>query len=247
MFSFLASLRARRNDKRSAEQLEWEKQNRELVEAQFSKARAAMAGGVSNAQLEQDVFVLAETGFKRGGVFVEAGVTDGVTKSNTYVLEKQFGWTGIVVEPAPHYRGDAARVRQAKIDTDCLWRESGKSLEFVQPQDVELSTIVDFVDCDGHFDARRNGDVYRLPSVSLMALLERHSAPKVIDYLSLDTEGSEYEILKAFNFHKYKIKIITCEHNYTSNRDKIFNLLVRNGYIRKYQEWSEWDDWYVRA
>ena len=47
---------------------------------------------------------------------------------------------------------------------------------------------------------------------------------KNIDYLSIDTEGSEYEILKAFDFKKYKISIITCEHNFSKDRDKIFNL-----------------------
>ena len=77
-------------------------------------------------------------------------------------------------------------------------------------------------------------------------LLEKYNAPKYIDYLSIDTEGSEYEILKNFDFEKYVFKIITIEHNYTSMRDKIFTLLTSKGYKRKYENLSQFDDWYVK-
>ena len=65
---------------------------------------------------------------------------------------------------------------------------------------------------------------------------------KNIDYLSIDTEGSEYEILKTFDFDKYKVKIITCECNYTPTRNKIYSLLSANGYQRKFTKFSQWDD-----
>ena len=63
--------------------------------------------------------------------------------------------------------------------------------------------------------------------------------------MSIDTEGSEFEILSAFNFEKYKFKVITCEHNFTSNGEKIFNFLTKKGYVRKYNNISKFDDWYV--
>ena len=63
--------------------------------------------------------------------------------------------------------------------------------------------------------------------------------------MSIDTEGSEYDILKDFNFEKYTFKIITVEHNFTKNREKIKNLLESKGYVRVYEKFSKWDDWYI--
>jgi hypothetical protein len=84
-----------------------------------------------------------------------------------------------------------------------------------------------------------------VPTISLDNLLERHGAPNEIDYLSIDTEGSEFVILKDFPFQKWKIRIITVEHNYSVARNSIKDLLYFNGYKRKFEGLSKWDDWYV--
>ena len=65
-----------------------------------------------------------------------------------------------------------------------------------------------------------------METVSLTDLLDDHSAPLEIDYLSIDCEGSELEILKNHNFDKYSFKVITCEHNFTEKRKKIYDLLL---------------------
>ena len=91
------------------------------------------------------------------------------------------------------------------------------------------------------------GKKYKVKTISLIDLLLKYNAPKQIDYLSIDTEGSEFEILNAFDFNLYDIKIITCEHNATLNKKKIYNLLINNGYKRKFEEFSNPnEDWYVR-
>ena len=63
--------------------------------------------------------------------------------------------------------------------------------------------------------------------------------------MSIDTEGSELDILKSFNFNKRKIKIITIEHNFHKNRNEIFLILSSNGYERVHKDISKFDDWYI--
>jgi FkbM family methyltransferase len=201
----------------------------------------------SHSQLYQDLFVLLETNSKRGGFFVEFGATDGVSLSNTYILEKKYEWHGILVEPARCWHRDIFLNRSSKVDTRCVWSKSGKTIEFNETRDPELSTIDRFSYRDDHAFNRKDGEKYSVQTVTLLDLLRQHNAPKVIDYLSIDTEGSEFDILSNFDFDKFDIKIITCEHNYTDNREKIFSLLSDNGYTRKHHEVSQFDDWYVKC
>lgn len=200
----------------------------------------------SRGQLHQDLFVLAETGFKREGFFVEFGATNGVDLSNSYLLETAFGWQGILAEPARVWHADLKANRAARIDTDCVWKTTGETLTFIQADGAEFSTLSAFRNADGHAGIRQSGQRYPVTTVSLMDLLGRHNAPRQIDYLSIDTEGSEFDILSAFDFDAYDISVITCEHNYTPMRRKLHSLLTARGYIRKYHAISQFDDWYVK-
>lgn len=97
-----------------------------------------------------------------------------------------------------------------------------------------------------HSKSRRRGTKYTVNTISLNDLLKKYNAPKTIDYLSIDTEGSEYEILSAFDFNEFSISVITVEHNYTPARAALHELLTKAGYVRKCEEFSKFDDWYVR-
>lgn len=198
-------------------------------------------------QLCQDLFVLYALNWKRGGFFVEFGATNGLDLSNTYLLEKDFGWNGILAEPANIWHTQLKKNRSATLDFDCVWKESGQSLEFSVAEIAEFSTIASYVQSDAHKKSRKNSCSQSVTTVSLNDLLERHDAPSVIDYLSIDTEGSEFEILNALDFNRFTISVITCEHNFSSNRKKIYELLVHNGYKRVFQGLSRWDDWYIHS
>ena len=201
----------------------------------------------SKSQLGQDLFALCELGFKENGYFVEFGATNGVNLSNSCLLEKQFGWTGIVAEPALRWHKDLTNNRKCHIETDCVWRESNSVLSFNKTGSGEYSTIESYSSAEVHKELRKNGKTYNINTISLEDMLAKYNAPREIDYLSIDTEGSEYEILSNFNFDKYKFRTITCEHNFTPDREKIFSLLTSNGYVRKLEGCSRFDDWYVRA
>jgi FkbM family methyltransferase len=203
---------------------------------------------VSRSQLRQDLFVLSELDFKRNGFFVEFGATNGISLSNTYLLEKEFGWTGILAEPAKRWHNDLKNNRTARIETDCVWRDSNSVLAFNEVEEGELSTIDSFSSLDHHREARKHGKSYEVRTISFVDLLEKYNAPRHIDYLSIDTEGSEYEILSNCDFDKYEFKVITCEHNYQpAAREKIYSLLTGKVYVRKFDKLSQFDDWFVRA
>jgi len=200
----------------------------------------------SKSQLRQDLFVLNQLNFKKGGYFVEFGATNGIDLSNTYVLEKNFGWQGILAEPSIGWHNDLIKNRKCNIDKNCVWTKSNELLDFNEVFNQELSTISFFNESDWHSEKRKNATSYKVNSISLIDLLKKYNAPKEIDYLSIDTEGSEYEILRNFDFEEYSFKFITVEHNYTPMREEIFELLTSKGYIRKLQAFSKWDDWYVK-
>ena len=198
----------------------------------------------SPSQLNQDFFALQANGWKRGGFFVEFGATDGHTLSNTWLLEKHFGWRGILAEPGRVWREAlAAADRTAAKDYDCVWTRSGETLTFCETEWAEVSTLETFRSRDHH--DRRGARSYEVGTVSLGDLLERHKAPDVVDFLSIDTEGSELAILDAYDFAARPIRCITVEHNHTPDRERIHALLTGKGYVRQWEELSQFDDWYV--
>jgi FkbM family methyltransferase len=206
----------------------------------------------SKSQLQQDLFVLSQSNFKENGYFVEFGAASGLNISNTWLLEKQFGWSGIVAEPCVYWHKELYQHRNCHIETDCVWSKTGQTLVFNEvdtstaSNGPELSTIDSFSSVDNHADTRKHGKKYKVNTISLNDMLAKYHAPDTIDYLSIDTEGSEFEILSSLDYNKYNIKIITCEHNYTPFREKIFELLTSKNYKRKFENLSQWDDWYVK-
>ena len=194
----------------------------------------------SNSQLDQELAALAASGLKRGGFFVEFGATDGITLSNTYFLESEWGWVGILAEPGVEWHSRLLKNRTAKISTDAVWSLTGEQLTFMESG--ELSTLSAFRNSDQH---QRSGRKYQVSTISLNDLLAQNKAPEHIDFLSIDTEGSELEILESFDFGLHTFGFICVEHNFTDSREKIANLLTSKGYERILGDVSEWDDWFI--
>lgn len=206
----------------------------------------ALSGSKSQLEQRQDMFVLAQLNFKTGGYFVEFGAANGVDLSNTYLLEKNFGWTGILAEPSKTFHQNIFDNRNCHIEKKCVWKNSEESLVFSECEIGELSTLSQFIKGDTHKNLRQNSTEYKVETISLNDLLVKYNAPELIDYLSIDTEGSEFEILNSFNFDRFRFRIITCEHNFTG-REKIYDLLSSKGYKRVFENLSKCDDWYVFA
>jgi len=201
----------------------------------------------SQSQLRQDLMVLAQTNYKSGGYFVEFGATNGILLSNSYLLEQKYGWSGILAEPGRIWESELRRNRpNAIISTSCVWDLSNQMRTFIENQDAELSTVSLFHKKKSNRLRYGIANSFKVKTVSLMDLLVENKAPQYIDYLSIDTEGSEFRILQSFDFSKFSFGIITVEHNYGVDRENIYNLLSNAGYVRCFEDVSKWDDWYFK-
>ncbi|SEI14500.1 methyltransferase, FkbM family [Methylobacterium sp. 275MFSha3.1] len=207
---------------------------------------AAKHAAYSNSQVLQDLWVLYETGEKREGYFVEFGICDGRTLSNTLLLEKMFGWQGAVAEPGRIWHKKLYANRSCYISNKCIYKEGGLSLSFHETDVTELSTLDSFTDVDFQSSHRTGGARYDVETISLSDFLAAAKAPRNIDYMSVDIEGGEFDVLNSFDFSEYNIKLLSIEHNYSDKRQDIYDALSRWGYRRKFTNFSMFDDWYVK-
>jgi FkbM family methyltransferase len=187
---------------------------------------------MSKSQWKQDINVLKFYKEKQNGFFVEIGANDGITLSNTYLLETEYNWKGICVEAIPNLFKKLIINRPNSLCCDkAVYNESNKEVIFDIAECSLLSGISKNI--DKHKEkVDLNKTIIQVNTISLNDLLHKYNAPKFIEYLSLDTEGSEYEILKMFDFNNHIFGFIDVEHNFVEpRRTLIKKLLTDNGYV----------------
>lgn len=160
----------------------------------------------SYSQFGQDIYVFGKIfNNKRDGVFVDVGGNHPTKGSNTYLLEKS-GWTGIAFEPQDTLRALWKDARK----TECLPYLIGpenKLVEFVESKTQDgLSGVLGFnkVTQSG---VRTQKEQRRLDGI----LKERDIAH--IDYLSIDVEGYEMQVLESIDFNAVDIRVIDIEND----------------------------------
>lgn len=194
---------------------------------------------MSRSKDGQDIFVAIHNEFKPSGFFVEFGGADGLVGSNTYFLEKVLGWDGVIAEPCRGWHEDLRINRTCYISEKCVYKDSRSKVIFKENlKNLELSSI-------GSFSDEADVDQYEVDTISLNDLLNEASAPEYIDYLSIDTEGSELEILESIDWTTRWFGVVTVEHNHKSYRSDIQRLLESVGYEKVWAEISRNEDWFV--
>lgn len=188
------------------------------------------------SQYGQDKFVDSYFNSMKGGFFVDVGANDGVTLSNTYYLEKELNWSGIAIEPLPIAFEKLEENRNSILIKGCIAEANGQTrfLEIVGEMHM-WSGIVDKYDdthlrkIDAVLDECDGGQktIITVPTYTLDHILEKHKIRR-INYLTIDTEGGELEILQSVNYRKYDIDLIGCENNYKSL--EIDSYLRKQGY-----------------
>jgi len=160
----------------------------------------------------------------RDGFYVELGANDGVRFSNSYYFEVNKGWKGVLIEPAPNLYVTCKKKRGANNVVFCNACVSfDYKEEFVRMKYCDSMTISDNLDLDiGDHDKFVEGGeqylnegestfIFGAKSATLNSLLKEAEAPALIDFLSLDVEGAELEVLKGVDFTKYNFRYMVIE------------------------------------
>jgi len=175
------------------------------------------------------------------GFYVDLGSNDGRSSSNTYHLEKSLGWSGILVEPILHIHFRSREIRSTATNHFfcCALVGGDYDREIVELSYSGLMTVatagVSRFEADewarkGCEFLSRGETVTKTWSAArtLQSILEEAQAPKTIDFISVDIEGSEWSVLQDFIFDKWFIKFIMIEADLG---DVVHGLLIRNGFV----------------
>jgi FkbM family methyltransferase len=155
---------------------------------------------------------------KRNGYFIDIGAYDGVTISNSYFFEKHKEWSGICFEPNPTVFLSLVKNRKCECRNVGIGSKEQvlTYLKIIGPGEM-LSGFKDFFD-SRHIDRIKketrndSGSQQQIP-IQVVKLDTFLDSPK-IDFLSIDTEGNELEILKSIDFKKVICKVVAVENNY---------------------------------
>ena len=191
------------------------------------------------SQWGQELAVLEILGFRRDGFFLDSGATNGVRCNNTWLLESAFGWKGICIEPDDAAFAELVNNRTCHCFNCCLYDRPGP-VDFVEAG--TLGGILAEFD-PSHLELAKRchhlaGDASGRPVTvakearTILSVLKEVAAPRVIDYWSLDTEGSELALLRSFPYDEYTFDVLSVEHNWLPVREQIKTLLESRGYRR---------------
>jgi FkbM family methyltransferase len=186
--------------------------------------------------------------FKPSGYFVDVGAFDGVHLSNSYAFERQ-GWSGLCVEAAPAYFElcKKNRPRSRCVNFACVGAADRVDVEFhFEPGGLFSGVSVDEAHVsDVHTRNQvpfKGFEIIRVPSATLDSLLGDSVAE--IDFVSIDVEGSELDVLAGFDLERYKPRVLLIEANTAEERKALDIHLAPRGY--RYARSITWNHFYVR-
>lgn len=192
------------------------------------------------------------------GFFVDVGAFDGTLGSNTFYFEKRLGWTGVAFEPNPPAFAELTRNRSCQAIQACAYNRDGEvSFVALSEKDarrrteailrpvnlsalaldpahgaVMLSGIEEHIDNMGRLEkAQKAWDLERslvtVPCYRIDGVLDR-AGVSTVDYLSIDVEGAELEVLQGIDFSRVKVNVIGVERS--QRFPDVYRLLTESGF-----------------
>lgn len=188
------------------------------------------------SQYRQDFLVDQILGRKENGFFLDIGAHNGITFSNSYFFEKARTWNGICVEPIKEVFLELKKNRTCHCENVAIFKETGKvKFQKVSGVGEMLSGIKSNLN-DNHLEkfkkemdeAGETVEVIECSSITIEDLQLKYDFEE-IDYISIDIEGGEFDVITSIDFKKIKVSCLTIENNDDSD-DRIKNYLIKSGY-----------------
>ncbi len=180
------------------------------------------------------------------GNCIEVGAVDGVFLSNTLHFERN-GWDSLCIEPIPQYYAMLKNNRKNTLNFAAS-SENSDDVKFtvVNMSNNNKSSIsgqaVDERLMESHSPYNPTKEIISVKSRRLDWCIENYFNHETIDFISIDTEGNELDVLKSFDVSKYNIKLLVIENNF--NEDDIEDYLLGFGWIKDQR--VEVNDFYIK-
>ena len=175
------------------------------------------------------------------GIYVDVGCNHPIKYNNTYLLYKR-GWSGINVDldTKSIQEFNKLRINDTNIQALISDKVELKNIYFYHERSAINTVSKELANY-----RKKKYKLIKSVSVTLNSVIQNSTYKnKKIDFLSIDVENHEFQVLKAFNFQKYKIDIIVCENTDLSQnnletqdqnlknifKSKLYKLLALNNY-----------------
>jgi len=183
--------------------------------------------------LENNIF----KGYKNG-FFMDIGAHDGVSINNTLYFEKNNSWTGLNIEPIKNVFDKLTSNRPNNINLNCAVCNNDGETDFLcNTGYTEMISGIKSTFDSRHYERlqRENqskGSTTESITVNTKKIetICRENNISHINYLSIDVEGAEFEVIKSINFDKVFIDVIEFENNYNDTSLPIIKYLEGKHY-----------------
>ena len=192
------------------------------------------------SQDNQDRY-LEENVFKghKNGIYVDVGAYDGIDINNTLYFEKYNNWTGINIEPIKKIFDNLVINRPNNINLNCaVCNNDGETDFFCNTGHTEMISGIKHTMDVRHLQRTEyennimgsTTEIIKVNTQKLETIFDQNNITHV-NYLSIDVEGAEFEVIKSINFDKVFIDVIGFENNYTDVSVPIVKYLENKNFV----------------
>lgn len=198
------------------------------IDLNSKKAMTVNPPKFPQSQFGQDIWIINKYQFKKNGYYIDIGANNGKQLSNTYLLDTEYEWNGVCIDPILHNMGERSCDQYKGLVSNKI-----EEVDFIFSTDPggALSGISGKNTAYVNSPFVLNGRPGKLKTEITQNVFNKFKVPRYVDYLSLDVEGSEMMVLEGIDFDKHRFGIISIEHNHQQTmKENIARFLIPKGY-----------------